>query len=180
MGPSPVKSICRWSRSCASVKSAFPSRSGKSGCSKRRLETARSTRQTRSTLPRPESASIQMDEIRGTVVPDPASGQIQCAAGKAGAIDTGDPHVDGASREMHAMPRDAAAALAQQRVGLRRSVTRNHAEHRVDFEVLRDIEQIVDEFRVDGVLLVVAKVAQQHLNGRERFPDVAAATEELR
>jgi len=46
-------------------------------------------------------------------------------------------------------------------------------------EVPRDIMQIIHQLRIDGVLFVVAEIAQQHLNGCKRVRHVIIAAEEL-
>src|SRR5208283_357096 len=79
-----------------------------------------------STAPGAKRAGIQVNEIRLPVIADSAAGQSQGMPGQIRAIDAREPHIDGASLEVQAVPRNAAAAFAQLFVGLRRTIARNY------------------------------------------------------
>ncbi len=89
-------------------------------------------RERRSTPPGTESAGIQVHEIRPLVIAHAAAPHGKGMLRQRGAPDPGEAHVDGAALDMQAVARHAAAALVQQRIGLRRAVTGDHLKARFD------------------------------------------------
>src|ERR1035437_2648927 len=115
---------------------------------------------TRFALPRPKRAGIQVHKIRPAVIADAAALQILRMRGKARAIHSGHPHVDGPPFPMQAVLGDARALLAQTCVRLRGPVAGNHTEYRIDARGVRDFDQVTHQPGIDVMSLAGAKIPQ--------------------
>src|SRR5207247_8616935 len=95
--------------------------------------------------------------------------------------DAGDADVDCFSLDVKAVRRDAAvrtAALPQQAVGFRRAIAGNHVERLIGVQYAVQLEQQVEQLRIDRLDGIRAEIAQQMIDAAQRRREGLPGAEE--
>ena len=127
--------------------------------------------------PVPDPSGVDMHEVGRLIVADSADLQRLRRVAQVLEPDARHTDVDRLPLDVHAVGRDAAvraAPLLQHGVRFRRAVARDHVKRLIGAEARIQGKQQIEQFRVDGLDDVDAKVAQEMIQITERAGDVFA------
>ncbi len=121
--------------------------------------------------PMADAAGVHVHEGRagGRIEADAAALHAQPGDAQIRKLDAGDVEIDGLAHHVLAETGDAAAALAQHRVGLRRAIGGDDGDRLLGVDLAVDLPQQIEQLRVHARGFVAPPVAQEPVDLFERL-----------